>query len=101
MKMETYFWHGVKLASVLIRIMISIVKWNAGNKVSISWKTVLQNASLATDYDIFSLKAGTNYTITRNGKIYGSVKSDPNGTIHFRSKNDPHIEDLYEIRENE
>jgi hypothetical protein len=82
-------------------IMINILKWNAGSKESISWKTVAQTASLVTDYVISNLKAGKNYQITRNGKIYGSEKSDPNGTIHFRSKNDALIEDLFEIRENE
>jgi hypothetical protein len=81
-------------------LLIKILNWDSDTNSPIKWMTVSDSSSLATEYDIFMLKAGKNYQVLRNGKILKTEKSNTAGKIHFSIKTDPGSKDFFEIRPN-
>jgi hypothetical protein len=82
-------------------LLIKILNWNEDNKKIIRWKAVAGTDYQVIDYDILMLKARRNYQILRNGELFKTEMSDSSGKIRFRSKAEPGIEDLFEIRQNQ
>jgi hypothetical protein len=82
-------------------IRIKILSWNNDNKGIKKWLVIAGPASVKTDFNIFLLKAGCSYKISKNGVIISVEKSDSNGKIHFSSLADSGKEDLFEIKQAE
>lgn len=62
------------------------------------WMVRSASESQMTDYEISSLRTDYKYLISKNGIKYSTKKSDSKGRIHFSSKADPGVENIFEIK---
>ena len=68
-------------------LSVEIVRWNEKERV---WNQIASPKSGKITYSACQLKAHNNYTITVNGEIYKTLKSDKEGRLEFdiNTKND-------------
>jgi len=78
-------------------LQIKILDWDNDNKKMKKWITKSTSGSIKTDYEIFSLKADCNYSISKNGLLLSVEKTDRNGKIHFSCSSDPGKENFFEL----
>jgi hypothetical protein len=78
-------------------VQIKILLWDNDNKEMKKWMAKSKSGSIETEYEIFQLKAGHNYSIFKNGKPYSVEQSDSNGKIHFSCSLDSEKEYLFEL----
>jgi len=82
-------------------VQIKILQWDNDNKKIKKWMVKSAAGSTITDYEIFLLKAGCNYSVSKNGIPFTVEKTDSNGTIHFSSVSDSEKEDIFELNSTE
>lgn len=82
-------------------VQIKILQWDNDNKKIKKWMVKSAAGSTITDYEILLLKAGCNYSVSKNGIPFTVEKTDSNGTIHFSSVSDSEKEDIFELNSTE
>jgi hypothetical protein len=79
-------------------MVIKIPEWNSGVTGIKKWSVKSASGSVKTEYEIALLKAGSNYSIMKNGMPFAVRKSDNNGRVSFSYTSDSCKEDSFEIK---